>query len=299
VWLRATDLSYFFHGAHTADGAKAKTQGARIYTSWQVTAALKKLKVDGNLTFIASLLPAFVDDFKGYVMGHRLDRCPSGACQCQGANVDPEKPGGDWWATCPDSGKPPCWWTDDGWDAMEASISGTGCRPSINAIVHGEAAAIAEMATLVAASPAASLPHDANGTLVIAPDEAAAVAEKFGEVAADIQKMYLELLWDKKLQHFAVWKTNTTSHDGDSGVSASSSSGGGGGGGSTTTTTNATLQLGHPPTDPRATKWTCGSPFISYWGFQDIHQNGNCSSNHWPCDSLASVKELFALSSPW
>ena len=297
-WLRSSKymdsyLSYFFHGAHTSTGSKAKTTGTRTYTSWQVTAALQKLKVDGNLSFVASLLPAFVSDFQGYVKGHRLDRCPAGACDCSGANVDPAKPGSDWWATCPDTGKPACWWTDDGWDAMEGSISGTGCRPSINAIVYGEAAAIAELATLVAAAPASSLPRDANGTLIINSSSATAIASKFTEVAEDIRKLYLELLWNEKIEHFAVFKTNTSDHDGRGREALSSEHG------SFDRPVAPTVGSTHPPTDPRATKWTCGSPFISYWGYQDIHQNGNCSSNHWACDSLADVKELFALSSPW
>ena len=82
-------LRYFFLGAHKPDGSKADTYGARTYTSWQTHAALKKLKVDGNVSFIASLLPAFVESFKGWVQTHRLDRCPGGACQCRGADVAP------------------------------------------------------------------------------------------------------------------------------------------------------------------------------------------------------------------
>jgi hypothetical protein len=297
-WLRSSKymdsyLNYFFYGAHEMDGSKARTCGTRTYTSWQVTAALKKFKVDGNLSFVASLVPAFVGDFQGYVKGHRLDRCPAGVCECAGASVDPAKPGSDWWATCPDSGKPACWWTDDGWDAMEGSVSGTGCRPSINAIMYGEAAAIAELATLVAAAPASALPRDANGTLIIDPSAATAIAKKFTEVASDIRKMYLELLWNEKIGHFAVYKSNTSDHDGSGShrrhPEHSALDG----------PASPTVDNTHPPTDPRATKWTCGSPFISYWGYQDIHQNGNCSSNHWACDSLADVKELFALSSPW
>ena len=304
-WLRDgkymdSYLRYFFLGAHKPDGSKADTYGARTYTSWQTHAALKKLKNDGNVSFVASLLPAFVESFKGWVQTHRLDRCPGGACQCRGADVTPSgtthrsvsaetswfggfgnssacwTAGPGWWKTCPDNGKPPCFWTDDGWDAMEGSISGTGCRPSINAIAYGEAAATAQLAAVVAAAPEESLPRLANGSLVISKAEAAALEGEFRAVAADIRELFLSLLWHTELQHFAVWKTNTTSHsDGDGQLAAKRGD--------------------HPPLDPRE-KWSCGSPFLSYWGFKDIHEQGNCSSNHWPCDSLAEVRELFALS---
>eukprot|EP01052_Picozoa_sp_SAG31_P040039 SAG31_NODE_5701_length_2373_cov_2.077836_1_plen_438_part_00 len=280
-WLRSSKymnsyLSYFFKGAHKADGSKANTYGARTYTSWQTFAALKKLKNDGNISIIASLLPAFVASFKGWVQTHRLDRCPGGACHCVGADVSPS--GKNWWQTCPDNGKPPCFWTDDGWDAMEGSLSGTGCRPSINAIAYGEAAATAELAGAIAAAAEDSLPRLANGSLVISAVEAAALSREFRAVAADIRKLYLSLLWHDKLQHFAVWKTNASSH-GDGRLAA----------------TNHGDHGDHPPLDPRE-KWSCGSPFLSYWGFRDIHEQGNCSSNHWLCDSLAEVRELFALS---
>ncbi len=131
-WLRDSKymdsyLRYFMLGAHFANGTKAKTYEPRIYTSWQVTAALKKLMVDGNISFAASLLPAFVANFQQWVREHRLDQMGH---QCTGANLDPTT-GGDWWAVCPDLHKPPCFYIPDGWDAMEGSVSGTGCRPSI------------------------------------------------------------------------------------------------------------------------------------------------------------------------
>ena len=34
-----------------------------------------------------------------------------------------------------------------GWDAMEGSVSGDGCRPTIGAMKYGDALAIAELAT--------------------------------------------------------------------------------------------------------------------------------------------------------
>lgn len=42
---------------------------------------------------------------------------------------------------------PHCYSILDGWDAMEGSTSGGGCRPSNNAMFYGNALAIAELAT--------------------------------------------------------------------------------------------------------------------------------------------------------
>ena len=47
------------------------------------------------------------------------------------------------------AGRAPCWWQVDDRDGMEFSISGSGCRPTINAIMFGEARAIAELATML------------------------------------------------------------------------------------------------------------------------------------------------------
>ena len=39
-----------------------------------------------------------------------------------------------------------CWWQVDDRDGMEFGISGNGCRPTINAVLYGEAQAIVELA---------------------------------------------------------------------------------------------------------------------------------------------------------
>eukprot|EP01051_Picozoa_sp_SAG22_P014595 SAG22_NODE_1795_length_3553_cov_5.156051_1_plen_408_part_00 len=246
-WLRGSKymdsyLRYFYQPVHTADGKVAKTQSPRAYSSWQVTAALKKFRVDRNISFVATLLPAFADNFVQWVKDHRLDRAglPGGACR--GANVDPAA-GGDWWATCPDNGQPPCFWISDGWDAMEASVSGTGCRPSIGAMMYGEAAATAELASLVAAAS----PSTYNRSAI----DAAAVAEKMTAVAADIRKNYLELLWNEKIEHFAVYKADAKNHSAD------------------VPPPPLPPPARHPKTDPRA-GWACDAPYMSYWGYRDI-----------------------------
>ena len=237
-WLRDPKymnsyLNYFFKGAHYPNGTRASTYSPRTYTSWQVTAALKKLKNDGDLKFVASLLPAFVSNFQGWVREHRLDQMQH---TCTGANLDPSK-GGDWWALCPDLGKPPCFYMPDGWDAMEGSVSGTGCRPSLGAAMYGEAAATAAIAALVAAAPSGSY----NSSVVNA-TEAQAIAAKFSAVATDIRTSFLGLYWNKATEHFAVYKSNTTHH-------------------------------GWNPQDPQSSivGWECGVPFA----YEDQNYSSN------------------------
>ena len=151
---------------------------------------------------------------------------------------------------------------------------------------YGEATATAELAALVAAAP-----PSAYNISVVNVTFAAAVATKFRAVAADIQKLYLEMLWSEKLQHFAVWKADTKNHSALPPPPPSPSS-------ELIAIHLLEERSSHPPTDGRVS-WGCGAGFFSYWGYQDIHQNGNCSSNHWACDELAEVRELFSLSSPW
>ena len=57
----------------------------------------------------------------------------------------------------------PCWKQEDGADAMEVSISGSGCRPTIASALYGDAVAIVNMAALVGnASLQAEFEHWAN-----------------------------------------------------------------------------------------------------------------------------------------
>ena len=82
---------------------------------------------------------------------------------------------------------PQCYGTLDGWDAMEGSISGGGCRPSNNAMMWAEAVAIATIAT-----------HAGNATL----------AGIYTERAGWLRAMYLELLWSDDVEFFSVYKLN-------------------------------------------------------------------------------------------
>ena len=81
---------------------------------------------------------------------------------------------------------PYCYTMDDGWDAMEGSVSGDGCRPTIGAMMWSEALAIATVANSTGV----------NGSL----------AEKFAQRAEWIKGWYLEKLWSDDAEFLAVYK---------------------------------------------------------------------------------------------
>lgn len=55
-----------------------------------------------------------------------------------------------------ESGARQCWWQNDGYDAMEVSISGSGCRPTIASALFGEAQAIVRLAKAAGNASAAA-----------------------------------------------------------------------------------------------------------------------------------------------
>ena len=114
---------------------------------------------------------------------------------------------------------PHCYSILDGWDAMEGSISGGGCRPSNNAMFYGNALAIAELASAVG-----------NTTL----------AANFSTRARAIQEMYMGLLWNPAIEFFAVYKDGTNAKAGKHNA------------------TNG-IPFGANSVDDRNAKWVCGS----------------------------------------
>jgi len=81
----------------------------------------------------------------------------------------------------------PCWWQDDGRDAMEVSISGSGCRPTIAAAMYGEAETIVKLARM----------EPLNRTLELE-------YIKWQELSRSI---ILDRHWNEKIQSFAVIPT--------------------------------------------------------------------------------------------
>lgn len=73
------------------------------------------------------------------------------------------------------------YYKSDGYDAMEGSISGNGCRPSNNAMFYGNALAISRIAA-------------ATGN-----------TNEWAERADTIRTMYLKLLWNTDVDFFTVY----------------------------------------------------------------------------------------------
>lgn len=126
----------------------------RRYTSWFAWAAWQRHMVVGNASFITSVLPDLLTNAWGWVK------------QAQG------KYGGR-----------TCFWQDDGHDAMEVSISGAGCRPTISSVMFGEAVALLEIAAL------------AGNTSVV---------PKLTALREQARSVVLDQMWSEEIEFFAV-----------------------------------------------------------------------------------------------
>ena len=175
--------------AHKADGSRG-AMGGTAYSEWVLTATLKRSQVLGSFSLgndmhnkpveMAAVLDGMADWWEGRTAQTRID------CAMAKKNGDPGAEG------CPGAAPgtfpyPFCYEIDDGWDAMEGSISGDGCRPTVGAMKYGDALAIAALATELG-----------NATL----------AATFEERAGWIQQEYLKLLWNDEIEFFAVYKEN-------------------------------------------------------------------------------------------
>jgi hypothetical protein len=76
----------------------------------------------------------------------------------------------------------PCWYQDDGHDAMEVSVSGSGCRPTMASIMYAEAMAVARFARLGGNS----------------------LATAYEAHAAQTRDMLLSLHWNADIASFAT-----------------------------------------------------------------------------------------------
>jgi len=122
------------------------------YTNWIGWAAWQRYKLNGNQSFIAALVPNLVKAYKTY----------------------PNK-------FTAYAGKKRCWFQTAGSDAMEVSISGDGCRPTLASAIWGEATAVSLMA------------NQTNQTGAALPNE-----------ASFSQSVVLDLHWNPKIDAFAT-----------------------------------------------------------------------------------------------
>ena len=166
---------------------------------------LRFFEVSGDRALVADVAPPLLTTLrKKWIPGHRLDRCAAGACECAASRAD-------WRARCaPDV--PPCFRISDGYDAMEGSISGGGCRPSLHAAVFAEASALATLMRVVDArdAPAAGgAPRAAEGAAAVAaaPAPWGGVARReLEELAEEIRGTFLATYWEPSLAFFTVFK---------------------------------------------------------------------------------------------
>lgn len=162
------------------------------YSSWIITAAVRSASTHGDwllgLSFNGSkvtfkdLLPGMIDFWERRTLQLRVDCIINGA-SCLDAPPTLES------HPHPTSGLPAsapyCYIIQDGWDAMEGSVSGHGCRPTIGAMMYSEALAISTVA-------------NATGEITM--------AEKFVQRAGWIREWYLKYLWNSDLDWLTVYK---------------------------------------------------------------------------------------------
>jgi hypothetical protein len=161
-WLRTQAIVNDYIAFWFADRQLDESFGGTLgYTSWIGHAAWHAYMLTGNETLPRTL-------------GPRLAQAYDSKFKSQ------------WWRPNGFGTGKGCWWQSDGADAMEVSISGTGCRPTIAAAMWGEATAAAAMLKL------------AGG-----PNASKQVAYYLAE-AANTKQLILQDHWNSDLKTFAV-----------------------------------------------------------------------------------------------
>ena len=99
---------------------------SHAHINWIGSAAYKRYLLNGNLSFISNITTSLADLYRSnYVKNHLVTM--------DGEGLEGQQ----------------CWKQGDGADAMEVSISGSGCRPTIASAMFGEADTIVKLAQLV------------------------------------------------------------------------------------------------------------------------------------------------------
>ncbi len=156
-WLRDnTVLDDYITFWFLPDEDGGQSPHTRSYTTWFGQSVMAYSAVTGNESWAVARLPGLIADYAGWVAEHYLNTT------------------GD-----------QCFTQTDNNDAMEDSISGNGCRPTINAAMHSNARAIAALAGLAQ-----------NSTL----------QAEWQLLASQLQNRTLQLLWNENLTTFAVYK---------------------------------------------------------------------------------------------
>ena len=184
---------------HFANGTRGAV-GSTPYSSWILSAAVKVAAVRGDWALgtdvrggtvgFADMLPLMVRWWEQRSLQLRVDciLANNGATtgpdtRCLDGNgppiLAPPAAGG------PPAPAPVCYIMADGWDAMEGSVSGNGCRPTINAMMFDEALAIATVA-------------NATGNTTL--------GARFTHRAERVRSWYLRNMWNAQSKFFGVFK---------------------------------------------------------------------------------------------
>jgi len=124
------------------------------YTAWFAWAVWQRHLVSGDGAFIKDVFPDLLTNLRDWTHTHR----------------------GNY-------GSRTCFWQGDVPDAMEVSISGNGCRPTIESVMYGEAVSLLEIAKL-------------TGN--------ASVVHELTTLREQTRQVVLEDMWNPTIQSFAV-----------------------------------------------------------------------------------------------
>ncbi len=117
------------------NATSVKNPNLSSYTNWVGHASWHRYLLNGNATFVKSILDSLATTFRDiYVPKYLKEILWNGASVTRGTKEQQVLQ---------------CWWQNDGYDAMEVSISGNGCRPTIASVMYGEAETIVKLSDLV------------------------------------------------------------------------------------------------------------------------------------------------------
>eukprot|EP00041_Stephanoeca_diplocostata_P031138 m.963503 g.963503 ORF g.963503 m.963503 type:complete len:887 (-) comp23896_c0_seq2:3267-5927(-) len=253
-WIRDprfmdSEIAFWFGAHHFANGTRGPG-GNEAYSSWIIMSALARATVLGNVSLLGDLLPAMVSWWEQRARYTRTD------CAMDKDNFPrclALSPSQSMW--------PQCYGILDGWDAMEGSVSGAGCRPTVNAMMYAEARAIATIAAM-----------SGNVTL----------ADVFNQRADWAREVYLDLLWNDEIEFFSVYKLNLQHNDRWA----------------CNCTDNPTC--GNTSVASADRFATPHKEAVGFWSTlkSTSHNTPGCPPL-WPCNKTANVRELLGLAPPY
>lgn len=258
-WIRDpiymdSNIRFWFGVGNTYGNGSTAGGGGDGYSDWITHAAWSRADVSGDAALFAeqdvpsgkSVLDGMIRRFEQREISERVDLVNK------------------------NDALPHCYYKSDGYDAMEGSISGNGCRPSNNAMFYGNALAISRIAA-------------ATGNTN--------VAAEWAERADTIRTMYLKLLWNTDVDFFTVYKDGSPARQGQ----ANSTNGLPFGFPNDICGIPSGSALPLPPPQPEPWRYRpFGCPVTSSW-----HNQYKYSNQSFACNATVPVRELLGLGPPW